>query len=368
MNQDQPDAARTKLDTCWVHFNDFRIIQFNLLRHSHGPQPIPAPKTEGPIMTATTPSRIAAVGSGYMGGGIAQVLALGGATVALADVNSDIAAAALERLVLEAEAFERDRIFAPGSAAAVRKQLRAAESIEDAVANAEYITEAVPESREIKFETLARISAAAPTAIIGSNTSAIPISELAVSVVGPHRFLGVHWMNPAPFIPAVELIATAATHPAVVDTAEALIRSVGKVPVRVADTPGFVANRLQFALYKEAVRIVDEGLATPADVDLVVSNAFGFRLALFGPFAVGDMAGLDVYEASYGSLAAEYGERLESPATLSRMVAGGRLGLKSGGGFLDIDPDKAADLVAYRNRAYVALLAARDELGPPPGL
>jgi 3-hydroxybutyryl-CoA dehydrogenase len=314
-------------------------------------------------------TRIAAIGSGYMGGGIAQVLALGGATVRLADITAEIAQLAYERLVGEAEQFERDGLFAPGSAAVLRERLSPAESIEEAVADAEYITEAVPEDRAIKFATLARVSAAAPAgAIIGSNTSAIPINELAESVARPQRFLGVHWMNPAPFIPAVELIATSLTAPPAVDAAEALIRSVGKVPVRVADTPGFVANRLQFALYKEAVRVVDEGLATPAEVDKVVSNAFGFRLALFGPFAIGDMAGLDVYNASYSSLAAEYGERLEAPATLAGMVAEGRLGLKSGGGFLDIDPAIAADLVAYRNRAYVALGALRDELGPPPGL
>jgi len=315
------------------------------------------------------PTRIAAVGSGYMGGGIAQVLALGGATVTLGDVDGGTAERAYERLVLEAEQFERDGLFRAGSSTVLRKRLRPAGSIEEAVADAEYVTEAVPESREVKAAALSRIAAAAPaSAIIGSNTSAIPIDELAASVEGPHRFLGVHWMNPAPFIPAVELIAAAHTAPETVDVVEAMIGAAGKVPVRVADSPGFVANRLQFALYKEAVRIVEEGLATPTEVDQVVSNAFGFRLALFGPFAIGDMAGLDVYHASYGSLAAAFGERLESPAMLAGLVEQGRFGLKSGGGFLDIDPGVAPDLVAYRNRAYVALSALRAELGPPPGL
>ncbi|BDZ45495.1 3-hydroxyacyl-CoA dehydrogenase family protein [Naasia aerilata] len=314
-------------------------------------------------------TRIAAIGSGYMGGGIAQVLALGGATVRLADVSGEVAHAAFERLVAESERFERDGLFAAGSTGILRERLQPSDSIEEAVADAQYITEAVPESRAIKLATLARVSgAASPDAIIGSNTSAIPIRELAQSVVRPQRFLGVHWMNPAPFVPAVELIPTAATTAAAVDATEELLRRAGKTPVRVADAPGFVANRLQFALYKEAVRVVDEGLATPAQVDEVVSNAFGFRLALFGPFAIGDMAGLDVYLASYASLAAEYGERLEPPATLAAMVADGRLGLKSGGGFLDIDAADAEDLVAYRNRAYVALSALRNELGPPPGL
>lgn len=314
-------------------------------------------------------TRIAVVGSGYMGGGIAQVLALGGATVRLADVSAEIAQVAFERLVAEAEMYERDDLFAPGSARLLRERLVPANTIEEAVADAEYVTEAVPENRAIKFATLERVSAGAPSdAIIGSNTSAIRIRELADSVKLPQRFLGVHWMNPAPFVPAVELIATAATDSEVLDAAEHLIRSVCKVPVRVADTPGFVANRLQFALYKEAVRIVDEGLATPTEVDLVVSNAFGFRLALFGPFAIGDMAGLDVYEASFASLEAEFGERLAAPSALSQRVADGDLGLKSGRGFLDIDHEKSADLVAYRNHAYAALAALRAELGPPPGL
>jgi 3-hydroxybutyryl-CoA dehydrogenase len=140
------------------------------------------------------------------------------------------------------------------------------------------------------------------------------------------------------------------------------------VPARVADTPGFVANRLQFALYKEAVKVVEEGLATPEQVDLVVSNAFGFRLALFGPFAIGDMAGLDVYAASYESLAKTYGERLAAPAALTETVAAGNVGVKSGRGFLDIDADDVPALLAYRDQAYRKLSALRAELGAAPGL
>jgi 3-hydroxybutyryl-CoA dehydrogenase len=318
----------------------------------------------------TTPiTRIAVVGSGYMGGGIAQILALSGATVALADVGALAAERSYDRLVHEAESFELDGLFPPGTAAAIRERLAPADSIEAAVFDAEYITEAVPEDRQIKSSVLVRISQAAPeTAIIGSNTSAIPITELAAFVSHPERFLGVHWMNPAPFIPAVELIPTAHTDASVVDTVERLMSSAGKTPVRVTDPPGFVANRLQLALYKEAISIVEEGLATPEGVDAVVANSFGFRMSLFGPFAIGDMAGLDVYAASYGSLEAEHGERMAVPPALARMVKSGRLGLKSGRGFLDIDPAQIGPLVDYRNRAYAALAKLRVELGPPPGL
>ncbi len=324
-----------------------------------------------PLSPAEVPEirRIAVVGSGYMGGGIAQVLALSGRDVVLSDVDAATADAARTRLLEQAKTFVASGLFEPGAAEILEARLTAAESIEAAVSDADYVTEAVFESREVKKAALERISRASDaTTIIGTNTSAIPISELAEAVRFPERFLGVHWMNPAPFIPGVELIATAHTEESAVLAVEAMLTAAGKVPGRVADTPGFVANRLQFALYKEAVRMLEEGLATPSQIDTVVSNAFGFRLALFGPFAIGDMAGLDVYAASYESLAAEYGDRLAAPSLLAETVAAGNLGVKSGKGFLDIPADELPALLAYRDTAYRALSALRKELGAAPGL
>ncbi|TJZ96100.1 3-hydroxyacyl-CoA dehydrogenase family protein [Actinacidiphila oryziradicis] len=317
----------------------------------------------------TAVKRAAVVGSGYMGGGIAQVLALAGLDVVLGDVDAERAEAARRRLIEEAGRFVDRGLFEPGAVETITARLSAARSVEAAVSDVDYVTEAVFESREVKKAALARISGAtAPSTIIGTNTSAIPIEELSEAVEHPERFLGVHWMNPAPFVPGVELIPGPSTAASVVDTAEALMVAAGKTPARVSDSPGFVANRLQFALYKEAVRVVEEGLATPEQIDAVVSNAFGFRLALFGPFAIGDMAGLDVYAASYESLAAEYGERLAAPELLTKTVEAGNLGLKSGRGFLDIPAEDAAALVAYRDKAYAALSSLRKKLGPAPGL
>jgi 3-hydroxybutyryl-CoA dehydrogenase len=316
-----------------------------------------------------TISKTAVVGAGYMGGGIAQVLALHGYRVTLGDVDGEIAARARVRLVDQARGFEAQGLLPAGAADKIADNLTAAASIEDAVATSDYVAEAVPEDPVIKADILRRISAAAPAdAVIGTNTSAIPIGDLAASVTGPERFLGVHWMNPAPFIPGVELIPGPETLPSVVDLAEELIRALGKTPARVADTPGFVANRLQFALYKEAVRIVEEGVANPSQIDDVVSNTFGFRLALFGPFAIGDMAGLDVYESSFRTLEKAYGERFAAPAALTTTVEEGNLGLKSGRGFLDVDPASRESLVAYRDSAYARLSQLRAELGRAPGL
>ena len=314
-------------------------------------------------------STTAVVGSGYMGGGIAQVLALGGHPVRLADIDGQTAEKARIRLIRQAEDFEGRGLMPLGAAATIGKNISAAGSIEDAVVEADYIAEAAPETLTVKLDTLQRISQSARTdAIIGTNTSAISIGELARAVANPERFLGVHWMNPAPFIPGVELIPGPSTAPEATDVAEALIVKSGKIPARVADTPGFVANRLQFALYKEAMRIVEEGTATPAQIDAVVSNSFGFRLALFGPFAIGDMAGLDVYEAAYGTLETAYGDRFSPPESLTRIIKNGDLGLKSGRGILDIDAAEAEALLAFRDHAYARLSQLRAELGRAPGL
>lgn len=307
------------------------------------------------------------IGSGYMGGGIAQRLALSGASVLIADVSAEIARGNLERLIAESDQFVTDGLFPAGSTETIRANITAAESIEAAVADADFIEEAVPERSEIKRETLRRISAAAkPDAIIGSNTSTILIGSLASSVEHPGRFLGVHFSNPAPFIPGVEIIAHDATEPHAIEVAEAVVAATGKESARVKDVTGFVLNRLQYALFTEATQLVDEGVATPQDIDTVVRTTFGFRLPFFGPFAIADMAGLDVYALGYASMQTDFPERFATPAILQQHVDAGEYGTKSGGGFYGVGPERTPELVAYRNRAYVAMSKLLAELGPAP--
>lgn len=311
---------------------------------------------------------IAIVGAGYMGGGMAQVFALSGYRCLLADANFEIAQNSYDRLIKEAEAFEAQGLFAKGSTALIISNLNVAQSIEDAASQADYIAEVVPEVVEIKRDVLTRISGSAHSdAIIASNTSAIPISKLAAWVSNPERFLGVHWMNPAPFVPGVELIASPNTSEEVLQFVERLIGGVKKVTCRVSDIAGFIANRLQFALYREAVTMFEEGAATPEEVDTVVSNTFGFRLAFFGPFAIADMAGLDVYEGAYRSLSEAYGERFSAPKSLLEKTRSGEFGLKTGGGFVGLDIEQREEIVNYRNRAYAALSQLKKDLGTAPG-
>jgi 3-hydroxybutyryl-CoA dehydrogenase len=310
---------------------------------------------------------MAIVGSGYMGGGIAQVLALAGARVALADVSAEIAESNYQRLLVEAGEFAAAGLFPADAVETLKRNLWAAESIEVAVANADFIEEAVPEVIEIKHSTLTRISdAARPDAIIGSNTSTISIADLVTVVAHPERFLGIHFSNPAPFIPGVELIPHSGTSAEAVEFARDIVAETGKESATVKDVTGFVLNRLQYALFHEAAQLVEEGVASPEDIDTLVRTTFGFRLPFFGPFAIADMAGLDVYAFCYASLQTGFPERFATPKILSDLVDAGKLGTKSGGGFLDVPADRMADLIAYRNKAYALMRKLTDELGPAP--
>jgi len=309
---------------------------------------------------------IAVIGAGYMGGGIAQVFAMAGLDVVICDTDPDLTRRHLDRLRQEAEDFEKQGLFEPGSADLVQRNLRAADTLAEAVSGADLIEEAVLEQPEVKGPVLRSIEAAAdPDAVIGSNTSTLPIGDLAADLQHPERFLGVHFSNPAPFIPGVELIAHSATDEGVVEAVEALVPRTGKLTARVNDKAGFVLNRLQYVLLKEAFNLVEQGVATAKDVDIIVRTTFGYRLPFFGPFAIADMAGLDVYRDGFRTLEAHYGDRLAAPSMLTELVEAGRYGVKQGGGLVTPAGDQAA-LVAYRNTAYARLGQLLNELGPAP--
>jgi 3-hydroxybutyryl-CoA dehydrogenase len=309
---------------------------------------------------------VTVVGAGYMGGGIAQVLAMAGFRVTITDADADTTLRHRDRLFAEAAEFEEQGLFDPGSAALVQANLRAASSLAEAVEGADFIEEAVLEVPEVKGPVLRDIEAVArPGTVIGSNTSTLPIASLAAYLTRPAQFLGVHFSNPAPFIPGVELIAHAGTDEAAVVASEEVVARTGKLSARVSDQAGFVLNRLQYVLLREAVNLVEEGVATAEDVDTIVRTTFGYRLPFFGPFAIADMAGLDVYAAGFRTLSEHYGERLATPKMLTELVEAGKYGVKKDGGFVTPAGDQAP-LVAYRNRAYARLGQLLRELGPAP--
>lgn len=311
---------------------------------------------------------VAVIGAGYMGGGIAQVLAAAGLDVTIADVSAEATDANYERLLREAGEFEAQGLFPVGSAELVRANLKKAASIEDAVATVDFIEEAVPEVPAIKEAVYARICGAARTdAIIGTNTSTLPVHTLAPYVTHPERFLTVHFSNPAPFIPGVELVCGEATLPAIIPVVKDMLARAHREGAQVADAPGFVLNRLQYVLLKEANSIVEEGIATPKDVDTIVRSTFGFRLPFFGPFAIADMAGLDVYANCFRTFEEAFGDRMATPELLAGLVADGKFGTKTGEGFNGTyAPEQLAKLIAYRNKAYARMAQLLQELGPSP--
>ncbi len=308
-------------------------------------------------------TRLAIVGAGYMGGGIAQTLAQSGVHCTLLDAVDGAAQSRRDQIVDSVPQLVADGFLTAEAGERLAANLHASDDFDAAIADADFVFEVVFERIDIKHDVLARIEAVAkPDAVIATNTSAIPIGELATVLERPQRFLGVHWFNPAPLLPGVEIIPHATTDHAVIPGIVEMLEAAGKEPAVVSDTPGFVCNRLQFALFREAARMVEDGHAEPAEIDKIVRASFGFRLALYGPFAVADMAGLDVYANSYVSLEAALGDRFTVPPSLKERVDSGDLGIKSGGGYLGLSAEEAAQLVQERDRAYLRLGQLRAEL------
>lgn len=299
--------------------------------------------------------RATIVGAGRMGVGIAENFLIGGLTVRFTDANPEMTRAAQERLVERMRGHAAAGLIDEDSAARAALAV-AEESIAAAVEDADLIIEAVTEDIDVKRDVLAACDASAPAeAIIASNTSSLGINELARFVNHPERFLGMHWFNPPEWTPGVEVIPVERTDPSVVAQVFELLTAIGKRPSIVAATTGFVANRLQMALFCEAARCVDEGLASPREIDEVVRSCFGFRLPYFGPFQIADMAGLDVYRAVLRQHEQAFGDRFKVPASVEELVSEGRRGTASGGGFYDYGEAASDGLLVERDRRYAAL-------------
>jgi 3-hydroxybutyryl-CoA dehydrogenase len=302
------------------------------------------------------PSSAAIVGSGTMGCGFAQLLALAGVEVAVIDVSAELADTARQRAISAAAQFAAAGMMPADAELRVAERVTAHASIADGVSNVDLVIEAVTEDLRVKAAVLAEIERCAPAhTVIASNTSAIPIADMAAGLTAPERFLGTHWFNPPQWVPLVEIIPGTRTSPAVIDRVQALLRRLGKRPVTVGDAAGFVANRIQFAMFKEAASVVADGVASAEQVDEVVRMSFGFRLPFYGPFAIADMAGLDVYSGAYTSLEADLGARFSPPPLLSELVAEGDLGTKTGRGFLPPDGVSPQVRTDRRDRAYYAM-------------
>lgn len=283
--------------------------------------------------TTTTPAHVGVLGGGRMGAGIAHAFLLAGSRVTVIERDGEAAAAASAR-VLESVDASIGRGTAGESADAYRSRF---ETGTDAAlfAPCGLVIEAVPEELSLKIDALTRVEAQiAPDAVLASNTSSISIDELAAVLDRPSRFLGMHFFNPVPASTLVEIVRGAASDSALVDAARGWVQALGKRPIVVADAPGFASSRLGLALGLEAIRMLEDGVASAEDIDAAMT--LGYKHPV-GPLRLTDIVGLDVRLGIAEYLAANLGERFEPPALLRRLVAEGHLGRKSGRGFYEWD-------------------------------
>jgi 3-hydroxybutyryl-CoA dehydrogenase len=269
------------------------------------------------------------VGAGTMGRGIAGVALASRLRTTLVDVDESALAAARDAI---ARRLERDRVGELVSALSLTTELEAA------VADAGTVVEAVPEIADLKADILTRAARAAPeAALLVTNTSTLSISELAHACGDAPRLIGMHFFNPVHRMALVEVIVGEATSQPAVADALALAATLGKDPVVVRDAPGFVTSRLGLLLGNEAMRMVEEGVASAADIDKAMRLGYGHPM---GPLELADLVGLDARLNNVRSMHAQSGRELyEPPEILTRLVEGGRLGRKSGSGFYRYDDD-----------------------------
>src|ERR1700739_3665703 len=317
------------------------------------------------------PPAIACLGAGRMGRGIAVAFAYAGHAVTMIDIKPR---SAEQFMALEAEALgEVSKTLASlarfglltekdAEAVVARVAVVPAQNMAPALAGAGMVFEGVPEVVDLKRDVLAAASkCVGPDVIIASTTSTILVDDLAGSVEHPQRFLNVHWLNPACLVPLVEISPGAATVPDVTARVKALLEGIGKVPVVCAATPGFIVPRIQALAMNEAARMVEEGVASPEDIDKAIRYGFGFRYAVMGLLEFIDWGGGDIlYYASRYLEGALGSDRYRAPEVISRNMHEGRIGMRTGAGFLDYS---GFDIDPYRERRLAELVNMLRHIG-----
>lgn len=300
------------------------------------------------------------VGAGLMGHGIAVALARAGHRTRLHDPDPAALADLHDRVE---KALELTGTSGPARAA-VQDLVSATSDLDSALRQADIVVEAVPERMAVKHEVMASVEAVVPAHVpIWSNTSVLSITGIGTGMRHPERLVGVHWWNPPHLIPLVEIAPGDATNPRLVHEAEELILSLGKTAVRLhRDVPGFIGNRLQFALVREALHLLDEGVCDAQTLDTVVRASFGLRLAAVGPMENADYIGLDLTRSILANLAPHLSTATESFPALDKLLTDGHRGRATRQGLLTWtdrrDIDVAGRLVDGIRRNLAATEAA----------
>ena len=297
----------------------------------------------------------AVIGLGTMGPGIAATLARAGFKVSAFDADPGKCAKAPQAFAAAAAVLSALTV-ADRTAAAITVH----SSLPECVADADLVIETVPEDLDLKIQVFREIEAqVADDCILASDTSGIPITRIQAGTRIPSRLIGMHWSNPPHIIPMIEVIAGEKTAPTVTAKLVELIRRSGHLPIIIRkDVPGFVENRVLYAVLRECIDLVEKGVIEPQDLDACVSWGIGYKLAVVGPMALLDMAGLDIYSAVGSYLNKELSNRADVAGYIEERTSQRKLGIKSGSGIYDYTPAKIAELQSLRARKLVAVRKA----------
>ena len=301
------------------------------------------------------PKLCAVIGAGTMGPGMAAVLARAGSEARVYDVSADALARAKGGYEMASGALEQvGAVSAPGGSVTFEADLGAA------LTGADLILEAVPEKLDLKREVLAEVEKhIADDAIIATNTSGIPITDIGTGLRHPDRLVGMHWSNPPHLIPMIEVVPGEATAAAVTGKIAEIIQAFGYEAVTEKEVPGFVENRILYAILRECLSLVERGIVSEADMDTCVRWGIGYKLAVIGPMRLLDMAGLDIYSAVASYLNPDLSASTQVPEMIRKRAAEGKLGMKTLGGIYSYTDDQVA---ARRAEIAKGLISVRKTL------
>lgn len=301
---------------------------------------------------------VAIIGAGVMGSGIAQTFAQAGYAVRLQARHGDTLRAARDRIARNQEAMVRAGLLSEEVARDALARVSTTTSLQEAIQGCHFVSESVPEDLALKREVFAALDRhAPPEVVLSTDTSGLSIGAIASATARPGRVVGLHWMNPPHLMPTVEVVRGPRTAEATMDLTCDLARRIGRVPIRVEkDVPGFLWNRLQLALIREAIHVVEQGIATPEGVDLAVTAGLGLRWAAVGPLRLMDLGGVATFHSVAAYLYRTLSNASEPQHSLASKVAAGETGVRAGRGFYDYPAGSAEAAIAARDARLFELL------------
>ncbi|CDQ18999.1 3-hydroxybutyryl-CoA dehydrogenase [Halobacillus karajensis] len=301
---------------------------------------------------------IAVIGCGTMGHSIALNAAWAGYDVKLYGLNEDVLNQGWNDMMDKADVLIKHHMINSHELEKIKSRVITTVSIEHAVEQATFVIEAIPEDINLKKNLFKELDQLCNTSVVlASNTSGLSPTEIASDMSHPERAIVTHFWNPAHLIPLVEVVPGEQTSGHTIDHSMKLMSQMSKKPIRVnKDVPGFVGNRLQYALFREAQHLLEEGIASKEDVDAAITYSIGRRLPKTGPFMTADMGGLDVFTAISNYLFDDLSKASSSLTTISRLVEEGKLGVKSGEGFYQWDPSFSEKINGERERELIHFL------------